>query len=245
MPASALRVLSDPASGEPGVWQLALLGAWSLRRCGRPECLPVASQRVLAFIALNHPCGRAQLAGSLWPTVDERRALGNLRSVLWRLSRSAPDLLMVAGQMLSLAENVAVDVREFDAVWGQTELVDHSRDYPHLFSVELLPGWYDDWVLAERERLRQLRLHALEDRAIALCQRHCYGEALQAALRVLSCEPLRESAHRLVIQIHLAEGNVSEAARQYSACRQMLWEELGVRPSRLLRQLDPAAMVSD
>jgi DNA-binding SARP family transcriptional activator len=97
---------------------------------------------------------------------------------------------------------------------------------------DLLPEWDDDWVLAERERFRQLRLHALE----ALCQRLLavgrYGEALNAGLTAVVADPLRESAHQLVIQAHLAEGNRVEALRHYTSYTQLLRDELGIEPSR-------------
>jgi DNA-binding SARP family transcriptional activator len=106
-------------------------------------------------------------------------------------------------------------------------------------SAELLPTWYDDddWLLVERERFHQLRLHALE----ALCQRLTaagrYGQAVDAGLAAVAAEPLRESAQRTLIKAHLAEGNYGEANRQYELCRHLLAEELGVQPSNALREL--------
>jgi DNA-binding SARP family transcriptional activator len=61
-----------------------------------------------------------------------------------------------------------------------------------------------------------------------------YAEAIQAALAAVADEPLRESAHLAVVQVHLAEGNVVEAVRQYTAYRRTLLEELGVEPSPAL-----------
>jgi DNA-binding SARP family transcriptional activator len=92
-------------------------------------------------------------------------------------------------------------------------------------------------VLLERERFHQLRLHALE----ALCDRLTtagrYGEAIDAGLAAVTAEPLRESAHRVLIKAHLAEGNQGEADRQYQLCRRLLRDELGVDPSNALRAL--------
>src|SRR5215207_2972089 len=101
-------------------------------------------------------------------------------------------------------------------------------------SGDLLPDWYDEWIAVDRERLRQLRVHALE----ALCERWTaerrFGEALEAGLAAVQVEPLRESAHRALIGMHLAEGNVVEAVRQYETCKRLMARELGVRPSRLM-----------
>jgi DNA-binding SARP family transcriptional activator len=108
---------------------------------------------------------------------------------------------------------------------------------------ELLPGWYDDWVLIARERLRQLRLHALEVLADKLAHVGRYGEALQAAYAAVDTEPLRESAHRAVVRVHLAEGNTAEAVRAYQAFRDMLTDELGVAPSNQMDELLVGACV--
>jgi DNA-binding SARP family transcriptional activator len=102
---------------------------------------------------------------------------------------------------------------------------------------ELLPAWYDDWVLLERERLRQLRLHALEVLADKLVCERRYGEAVQAAYAAVRTEPLRESAHRAVVRVHMTEGNIVEAARAYAAYRDMLDHELGVAPTTQMEEL--------
>lgn len=104
---------------------------------------------------------------------------------------------------------------------------------------ELLPGWYDDWVIFERERLRQLRLHALEVSAQRIAARGDYARALQLVLEAAQTEPLRESAHRIVIAIHLAEGNVYEALRHYAFVRDLLLAELGIAPSEQLTAMLP------
>jgi DNA-binding SARP family transcriptional activator len=101
---------------------------------------------------------------------------------------------------------------------------------------ELLPDWYDDWVLLERERYRQLSLHALEALADRLTGLARFGEAADAALAAIAGEPLRESGHRALIRVHLAEGNPSEALREYDRFRQML-DGLGLAPSPRLEEL--------
>jgi DNA-binding SARP family transcriptional activator len=105
------------------------------------------------------------------------------------------------------------------------------------FGDDLLPGWYDDWLLAERESYRQLRLHALEMLCERLTAEKRYGEALRAGLAAVAAEPLRESAHRQVIMVHLREGNVTEALRQYRRFACLIAEELGLAPSTAMRSL--------
>ena len=102
---------------------------------------------------------------------------------------------------------------------------------------ELLPGWYDDWVLLERERIRQLRMHALEHVATRLTAAGRYGDALQVAYAAVGAEPLRESAHRTVVRVHLAEGNLVEALRAYEQFRILLRDDLGIQPSELMVRL--------
>src|SRR5437667_422329 len=105
------------------------------------------------------------------------------------------------------------------------------------FGADLLPDWYEDWVLIERERYRQLRLRALD----ALCERLTaadrLSDALDAGLAAVAGEPLRESAHRAVVRVHLAEGNVGEAIRQFRLCRRLLGEQLGIEPSERMQEL--------
>ncbi len=100
---------------------------------------------------------------------------------------------------------------------------------------------YEDWVLRERERLRQLRLHALEELGLHLLLRERFGEAVDVALRALAAEPLRESANRLLIRIHLAEGNRIEARRHYDRYAELLLTELGELPGDAVTGLLPRA----
>jgi len=80
-------------------------------------------------------------------------------------------------------------------------------------------------------------LHALENLARRLSAVGRHSDAIQAALAAIRLEPLRESAHRTLIEVHLAEGNRSEAHRQFQRCRRLLRDELGVEPSDSMRLL--------
>jgi DNA-binding SARP family transcriptional activator len=199
------------------------------------EDLPRAVQRLVAHLCLSGRPPRAVIAGRLWPDVPEHHAYGSLRSALWRLQRVAPGLVNTSGAVLHLAPEVRVDVQELGE-WAQ-RVTDPRRglanvDVPDTgLSGELLPGWYEDWVLLERERLRQLRMHALEQVACRLAEVGRHAEALQAAYAAVRAEPLRESAHRVVVRVHLAEGNLVEALRSYEQFRIVLADELGVLPS--------------
>ena len=203
--------------------------------------LPHAVQRLVAHVCLSRGPTRAATAGRLWPDVPEDHAHGSLRSALWRLNKAAPGLVDASGGVLRLGTDVHVDVCELSD-WARGALSPYggSEDVALPGTAllgDLLPGWYDDWVLLERERLRQLRLQALESLAARLASLGRHGEALEAAHAAVGAEPLRESAHRILVGIHLAEGNVAEAVRAYELFRTMLQDELGIPPSEQMTRL--------
>jgi DNA-binding SARP family transcriptional activator len=100
-----------------------------------------------------------------------------------------------------------------------------------LLSQDLLPDWYEDWLLEERERYRQLRLHALEVLCGRLTNLRQFHQSIQAGLAAVAGEPLRESAQRVLITAYLAEGNSCEALKQYQRYWTLLQTELGQEPS--------------
>ena len=222
--------------------RLDLLGGFELICNDQVIDLPTSAQRLLAFLALrDRPLLRTNVAGVLWNETTDEKSCASLRSSLWRLRRSGFDLVEARRADLRLAPHVCVDVRE---MIGMThELLSQRTGARFLdldeeeFGGDLLPDWYDDWVLIERERLRQLRLHALEALAMRRLEAGRHGEAAGAALSAVSIEPLRESAQRVLIRVHLAEGNVGEAIRQYRSYKELIFDELGLAPSEQLVSL--------
>ncbi|SNS14714.1 DNA-binding transcriptional activator of the SARP family [Geodermatophilus pulveris] len=203
--------------------------------------LPHCAQRLIAHLSLSGRPARGAVAGRLWPEVSESHAQGSLRSALWRVQRAVPGLVEVSGGALTLAEGVRVDAREFTH-WARAVLAPEAPagvvDPPAAaLAGELLPGWYDDWVVLERERLRQLRMHALEVLADRLLLGGRYAEALQVADAAARHEPLRESAHRAVIRVCLAQGDPARAVRVYETFRDALARELGVAPTGRMEDL--------
>jgi len=178
------------------------------------------------------------------PRASQRRAYANLRSALVRLERTCRGVLQASRLELRLVEGLAVDIRQFRALARQlldpgTALrpSDLGPDTLAGLSADLLPGWYDDWVLREAEDWRQLRLHALEALADRLTAVGRWGAAADAAGAPVRAEPLRESANAALIKVHLAEGNQSEAVRQFERYRALLGAELGLEPTPRLRRL--------
>jgi DNA-binding SARP family transcriptional activator len=232
--------------GHTPLARVGLLDGFTLSLGGRgpgstPD-LPRAEQRLVAHLSLSGRPARTAIAGQLWPDVPEARAHGSLRSVLWRLHKIAPGLITVTCGSLSLAGDVRVDVRELTE-WARRAMDPRAPTdglmADGLLPGDLLPGWYDDWVLLERERLRQLRMHALEALAEKYAAAARYGDAVQAAYAAVRAEPLRESAHRTVVRVHLAEGNVAEAVRAYESFQAMLAHEIGAAPTpQMCRLID-------
>lgn len=237
--------LEERATNVPGGARvhLSLLGGFELSCDGRPVTLPRGPQRLIAFVALqSRPIMRLYAAGSVWPESSERRSSANLRSALWRIRRPGHAIVEADETFIGMSSLVAVDVQEMktlsrrilssQAPDGNSGALDSS-----LLASDLLPDWYDDWALLERERLRQLRLHALE----ALAREHAaagrYALAIDTALAVVQAEPLRESAQLVLIQIHIEEHNVIEAVRAYEHYEKLLGTELGIAPSARLRAL--------
>ncbi|MFB7051940.1 AfsR/SARP family transcriptional regulator [Streptomyces vinaceus] len=238
-----------PGQGEPPA--LHLLGGPRVIHQGRWLDVPEGGKRLLAFVALNGGrVERRHAAGTLWPTGDDLRAAGNLRSALWRLKAAGIDLLDSDKCSLSVREHTEVDLYVLYGwaarlIGGTATAQDLSALKWRTDALDLLPGWYDDWVLLERERVRQRLLHALEalSRELARVGRH--AEAVESALLAVSAEPLRESAQRALIEAHLAEGNLIEAMRAYDTYRALVKRELGVEPgcelSGLIRNFCRAA----
>jgi DNA-binding SARP family transcriptional activator len=211
---------------------VSVLGGFHLWWSGSVQVgIPRASQRVLAFLAIRGGViSRAAVAGTLWPNGSETYAYSNLRSALARVERTCREILQASKLELGLAEGVAVDIRQAQMLARRLldpavtpDQSDLSPAAVASLSSDLLPGRYDDWVLVEAEDWRQLRLHALE--------------ALADRLAAMRAEPLRESAHVALIQAHLAEGNQSEALREFTRYRTLLHAELGLEPTPRLCRL--------
>ena len=142
------------------------------------------------------------------------------------------------GQPVLLSELPYLVVRHADGGADAHSVAERvSHDYGRRLAGPLLPGWTDDWLLAEIERIQQLRVHALDIWAARLLAVAAYPLALSVAEAAVLADPLRESAHRRLMEVHLAQGNTASALRQYQRFSALLREELGIRPSRLIQAM--------
>lgn len=218
--------------------RLALLNGFELTIGGEPVLLQPALQRLVAFVALQvRGVERDFAAFQLWPDATEDHARANLRSTLWRLRKLPADVVTSTKRRLGIDDGVWVDVR--DGLDGELDerAGGHGRTGDRVAPGDLLPDWYDEWLLVERERMRQVQLHLLEDRARAALHAGDTAGAIHAGLAAVAMDPLRESGHRLVVEGHLAEGNPSEALRQLDRYRRRLGQDLGLAPSAAITSL--------
>jgi DNA-binding SARP family transcriptional activator len=225
-------------TAEPPLPRLCVLGAFRLLVDDRPTALPMQAQRVLVLLALRWSLlTRATLAGTLWGDIPERRAQANLRNAVWRIRLTNNAMLRCTRTSVGVNTALPLDLHEAQRA-AQTMLNgDLAELDEQTLGQDLLPSWDEEWLVFERERQRQLRMHALEALSTSLCRLGRYPEAITAALTAIRAEPLRESAQRALISAHLDEGNTSEAVRQLDGYRQLLDGELGLAPSEQLLAL--------
>lgn len=214
-------------------WELHVLGSWELFADGVPVPIGRRQQRLIASLALMGTRPRSYLAGLLWPESSDHQAAGNLRSAVFKLRHQMPALLDPSLDPLRLHDGIVIDLdglrRAAQQALAGTNPGPGTEDL--LFGSELLPGWYDDWVMYEQERLRGLRVLALE----ALARRHLdggnYEAAMSAARFAAALEPLRESAHKIISQAQTGSGSHADAQRTLIEFRRRLWNEMGVSPA--------------
>jgi DNA-binding SARP family transcriptional activator len=218
-----------------------LLGGFEYRHGDAPVALTPGAQRLVAFLALHgRPLQRVHVAGTLWIDSTEEHANASLRTALWRVQHLTPALVTPTSTHLALADGVPVDAADVESIAervlrGERLGLDDAARLAR--ARVLLPDWYDEWVVIERERLRQLCLHALERLSADARRDGRYAQATAAGLGAVALEPLRESAHRAVIEAHLAGDNTSEALHHYRLFERILDSKLGLRPSARLQEL--------
>lgn len=208
-----------------------VLGCFRLRVDGRRIDISPVPARILALLAI-HGCEvrRSTVAGLLWPDVPHERALGNLRSALWRLPPETRSAVAECGASIRLADHVLCDLGRLRPGVPAT-----CVDVPDVLALawcdELLAGWYDDWVLDAREALQVRRAVWLEELSATSGASGRTGDALMFATLAVGVQPLRESAQRALLRAHLDVGHRQEAVTLYGEFSRMMLLELGVEPS--------------
>ncbi|GAC1413892.1 MAG: hypothetical protein NVSMB57_09430 [Actinomycetota bacterium] len=231
-------IVMDPARPT----HVGVLGGFELSVGQTGVALPLSAERLISFLAFQPgPVQRALVAGVLWGDTSDRHASGSLRTALWRLASAPAVIVTCTSTQIMLDSAVRIDYRECSALANR--ILDRTRPLqPEDFderalSSDVLPDWDDDWVLIEREGFRQLRLRALETLCERATEMGMFGQGAQMGLAAVAGEPLRESARRVLIAAHIADGNIAAAQSEYNAFRALLNEELGIEPSEVLRAL--------
>ena len=218
---------------------------------GRPVSLRSGgkAERLLSYLALHPRAGvrRASLVELIWPDTPVPLANQCLNTLMHSLKAQLADGL--AGQppvvhlqnhyALNLHGGVSVDVLEFESALstghrllseGSTERAIEAYDRAvALYGGDLAIG-SDIAELLERERLRVACLTTLARLADAHFELANYEQALDNALRLLSVDPCREDAHRMVMRTHVRLGSRAQALRQYGLCRLILLDEFDAVP---------------
>jgi DNA-binding SARP family transcriptional activator/DNA-binding HxlR family transcriptional regulator len=234
------------AAAVPAKVEISLLGGFSMTVDGvEVSGLANGSQRLLIFLALHdRTVSRVAMASAMWPDATTRRAAVSLRSALARLDAPTRAGVVAVSATLALAHAVSVDLVDARALAHR--LLDDGVDVGDqdltaraiaTLSCELLPDWFDEWVLAEAEEWRALRASALENLALRLMKSGRLAEAKRAAGIAVRIDPLRESPSNTLIRIHLAEGNQSEALATFDKYSLELREALDLSPTEQLSGL--------
>ncbi len=239
------RAVSAAGSRNSAGPRISLLGGFGLSDGRVDVAIAEGPQRLLAFLALRkRPVRRTLAAGALWPDVGHEQASSSLRSTLARLDEGARSALAVTASQLAIADRITVDLWESEALARrlagphESLTIDRSSSAEvDALSSDILPDWYEDWVIVEAEAWRLQRLHALETLADDLRSEKSFGQASSAAQAAIDADPLRESPRAALIRIHMAEGNVSDAIREFTRYRELLKRDLGLDPTPRLQAL--------
>jgi DNA-binding SARP family transcriptional activator len=210
-------------------------------------------QELLVYLLLHrersHP--REYLADLMWGEGTSAQLRKGLRQTLWKLQAvlGAQDepgccLLRVDPKYVQLNSeaDLWLDVADFEGAWQRAlgtpgaELDGATaaalRKAVQLYRGDLLDGWYQDWCLLERERLRSIYLDMLVKLMAHAEACQDYESGLEYGSRVLQLDPARERTHRIMMRLHYRSGSRVEAIRQFERCEAALRDEIGVAPSR-------------
>lgn len=247
--------------------RIHLLGDFDLETDGDPLVAvdSVRLQAVLAYLLLHSRARqpRQHVAFQLWPDSSEEQARRNLRKALHQIRHALPDsdrFLHVDTRTVQWRTDgpCTLDVAEFENALHRAAGLTGSpatqatilAEAVALYRGDLLPSCYDDWIIPERERLRQRLINALEQLIGLAEERRDYAAAVDHANRLLRYDPLHEGAYHQLMRFHALNGDRADALRVYHTCVAVLQRELGVEPgpevqaayARLLEMEIPASL---
>jgi len=236
--------------------RLVLLGKPQILRDGVPVTGFVYNKALalLAYLAVTkRPHSRESLAGLLWGEMPDAAAKANLRKILSVLREIAAPNIGIGRQEVSFNRdsNYWLDTEIFESKTldpsptSITPAEMQDRDVKlldeavQLYKGDFLEGFYvrdapafEEWVLPERERLRQKMLQALYRLAAFYTARGHYARGIDYTTRLLALEPWHEEVHQQMMLLLALSGQRSAALNQFEVCRRLLADELGVQPNR-------------
>ena len=211
----------------------------------------------------SRPATRAELIDALWPTDAPpscesavHAILSKLRALLARAGFDHAATLVGASGCyeLRLPAHTWVDIEVAADAIHDAEVAlragDPGRAYGpsavahHIARRPFLPGAEGPWCEAWRTRLRNILLRALECRGEVYLWNREFTLAIDAANELLVLEPLRESAHRLLMRGLAGAGNTAEALNAYERCRRLIARQLGVDPSKQTKSVYEALLAT-
>lgn len=205
-------------------------------------------QGLLAFLALhrNRTHTRETLYARFWGDQPEARARRCLNTAIWRLRQVLEPPGTARGTFIIGTADGDIRINWGPHIWLDADQLERAAarltaavgSIDELTEIEtsltaggeLLEGFYDDWALEARERFRLSTIRGLSDLAIAFRNAGAPRRALAAAERVLSLDPLHETAVREVLRASVATGDRGYGVRCYAALVRRLRSELGVAP---------------
>lgn len=220
------------------VLHISMLGGFTLAwGDGAAMSIPSTVARSLfAYLVIHrdHPHTRDLLAGTFWPDLPDAVARRRLSQALWQIRQTVDPhpVLLAEGDTIRIDPELSLwlDVAEFEQQAASSKQQDLALA-ADLYRGEFLAGYYDDWVLVERERRRETFVAVLGKLVESSKGQGEYESALLLARRLVTEDPWREEAHREVMCLCHLLGRGAEALKQFETCRQVLAEELGAEPS--------------
>ena len=225
--------------------EIRLLGTFEIR--DKHKSISISSrpaQSLFAYLLLNAGAShrREKLAGMLWPDSLEETARDNLRHALWRV-RKALESDSSARYLQSDDSSIRFDTSsEYWLDAEELEKVSATASTEELLTVlsayqgELLPGFYDEWVVLEREHLASTFEHHMARLMSLLQQEKRWLDILEWGERWIKLGQKPEPAYRALMSAHAAKGDMSKVAATYARCLKSL-KEIGVEPSEQTRAL--------
>jgi len=222
-----------------------LLGKFEVSRDGKPISITSRpAQSLFAYLILSAGTAhrREKLAGLLWPDSLEETARSNLRSALWKIRKALPSSASaeyVFADDLTIAFNASagywLDTAELEKV-SEKASADELRTILSLYHGELLPGFYDEWVVLEREHLSAAFEHHMARLMSLLENEHRWLDIFDWGERWIKLGQKPEPAYRALMSAHAAKGDMAKVAATYERCAKSL-KEFGIETSEQTREL--------